>query len=135
MVNSKSNVLGVSGVFIYSPNPKALSKWYEKVFGFNFNYWAENKSYGLEFVHDNANLRHSVGVPSTVMAIHPNNKKLGKGGGGNVKVQYRVDDIPRFVKELNALNVAVEKVKKYSYGIFAWIKDPDGNQIELYQPF
>jgi predicted enzyme related to lactoylglutathione lyase len=30
--------------------------------------------------------------------------------------------------------IAVEKVEEFDYGRFAWVRDPDGNRIELYEP-
>jgi predicted enzyme related to lactoylglutathione lyase len=37
------------------------------------------------------------------------------------------------VAQLKADGIVVEKTEDFDYGRFAWIKDPEGNRIELYQ--
>lgn len=34
----------------------------------------------------------------------------------------------------DAGGVPIDRTEGYDYGLFAWLKDPEGNQIELYQP-
>ena len=36
--------------------------------------------------------------------------------------------------QLRRDGVAVEKVEAHDYGRFAWITDPEGNRIELWEP-
>ena len=36
--------------------------------------------------------------------------------------------------QLETDGVAVEKVEEFDYGRFAWIRDPDNNRVELYEP-
>jgi predicted enzyme related to lactoylglutathione lyase len=39
------------------------------------------------------------------------------------------------LSHLKSKGVVIEKTVEYpSMGIFAWLKDPDGNQIELWEP-
>jgi len=49
-------------------------------------------------------------------------------------VNYRVHDLTAFLEQLKADGVPVEKTEDFEYGRFAWIRDPEGNRIELYQP-
>jgi hypothetical protein len=30
--------------------------------------------------------------------------------------------------------VAIEQIEDYDYGRFAWLRDPEGNRIELWEP-
>jgi predicted enzyme related to lactoylglutathione lyase len=46
----------------------------------------------------------------------------------------RVADLDRLLAQLNAAGIAVEQREDYDYGRFAWIRDPENNRIELYQP-
>ena len=48
-------------------------------------------------------------------------------------INYRVDDLDRIIKQLNANGISIEKQQDFDYGRFAWIKDPDGNLIELWE--
>ena len=43
-------------------------------------------------------------------------------------------DLQPFLEQLKADGIEIEKTEDFDYGRFAWIKDPEGNRIELYQP-
>jgi predicted enzyme related to lactoylglutathione lyase len=51
-----------------------------------------------------------------------------------VVINYRVRDLPGLLEQLKAESIEIEKTEDFDYGRFAWIKDPEGNRIELYQP-
>ena len=52
-----------------------------------------------------------------------------------VKINYRVKSMEEVLSHLKSKGVAIEKTEEYpSMGNFAWLKDPDGNQIELWEP-
>jgi len=48
-------------------------------------------------------------------------------------VNYAVDDLDELLDQLRLENVEIEKVDEYDYGKFAWIVDPEGNRIELFE--
>jgi predicted enzyme related to lactoylglutathione lyase len=45
-----------------------------------------------------------------------------------------VKAMEEMLAELKAAGVAVEKVENFEYGRFAWITDPEGNRVELWEP-
>jgi len=49
-------------------------------------------------------------------------------------INYRVANLEHMLKQLRRSKVKVEKVEDYDYGRFAWITDPEGNRIELWEP-
>ena len=50
-------------------------------------------------------------------------------------INYRVDDMDALLTALSAAGVWIDpKREDHSYGRFAWIKDCDGNRLELWQP-
>jgi predicted enzyme related to lactoylglutathione lyase len=50
-------------------------------------------------------------------------------------VNYRVEDLPALVKVLREEGCNVlEKIDDSEYGKFAWVIDPEGNKVELWQP-
>ena len=50
-------------------------------------------------------------------------------------INYRVDDLDALLLKREAAGVWIDpKREPYSYGRFAWIKDPEGNRLELWQP-
>ena len=50
-------------------------------------------------------------------------------------VNYRVEDLHALVKALREEGCNVlEKIDDSEYGKFAWVIDPEGNKVELWQP-
>ncbi len=50
-------------------------------------------------------------------------------------LNYRVDDLDASLEALRAEGVQIDpKREDYDYGRFAWIIDPEGNKIELWEP-
>jgi catechol 2,3-dioxygenase-like lactoylglutathione lyase family enzyme len=39
----------------------------------------------------------------------------------------------RVLAQLNANGVEIEKSEEYAHGKFVWIRDPDGNRVELFE--
>jgi predicted enzyme related to lactoylglutathione lyase len=51
------------------------------------------------------------------------------------KINYTVKSMPEILSHLKSKGVVIEKTEEHpSMGIFAWLKDPDGNPIELWEP-
>jgi predicted enzyme related to lactoylglutathione lyase len=122
---------GIGGVFIYANDAKTLSLWYAHHFGITLEAYEEGKVYGTEFKY--RRLGDSSKIDSTVFSITQSKITLGPERREAV-VNYRVRDLPAFLEQLKADGIAVEKTEDFDYGRFAWIKDPEGNRIELYQP-
>ena len=49
-------------------------------------------------------------------------------------VNLRVRDLDAVLASLSARGIEPIKRSDYDYGLFAWVRDADGNRIELYQP-
>jgi predicted enzyme related to lactoylglutathione lyase len=49
-------------------------------------------------------------------------------------INYRVANLDKMLAQLRQGGVTVEKVEDHSYGRFAWITDPEGNRVELWEP-
>jgi predicted enzyme related to lactoylglutathione lyase len=49
-------------------------------------------------------------------------------------LNYRVDDLDALLEALRAEGVTIDKHEDSDYGRFAWIMDPEGNKIELWEP-
>jgi len=50
-------------------------------------------------------------------------------------IDYRVDDLDALLEALKKEGVPIDPHREdYDYGRFAWIMDPDGNRIELWEP-
>ncbi len=122
---------GIGGVFIYANDAKTLSNWYAHHFGLRLETYEDGKVYGTEFKY--RRLRDSSKVDSTVFSITQSKVPLPPERK-EVVINYRVRDLPAFLEQLKADGIEIEKTEDFDYGRFAWIKDPEGNRIELYQP-
>jgi catechol 2,3-dioxygenase-like lactoylglutathione lyase family enzyme len=125
------SVDGIGGVFIYANDAKTLTNWYAHHFGLHLETYEEGKVYGTEFKY--RRLVDSSKIDATVFSITQSKVPLGTERREAV-INYRVRDLPVFLEQLRAEGIEIEKTEDFDYGRFAWIKDPEGNKIELYQP-
>ena len=124
---TKGRVTGVGGVFLRAKDPKALNDWYAQHLGFPVT------AYGVTFHWTD---EVPAGTGSTTWSAFPDNTDyFGKGSNQAVMINYRVDDMDALLDKLKAANVPIDPHRDdASYGRFAWITDPEGNRIELWQP-
>jgi len=125
------SVDGIGGVFLYANDAKALSEWYSTHLGIRLETYTPDKVYGTEFKY--RRLADSSKVDATVWSII-NSKVPLPAERKECVINYRVRDLPAFLDQLKVDGVLIEKTEEFEYGKFAWIKDPEGNRIELFQP-
>ena len=71
----------------------------------------------------------------TVWSIFPRNTKYFEPSSSPFMINYRVDDLDALLEALKKEGVQIDPHREdYDYGRFAWIMDPDGNRIELWEP-
>ncbi len=121
-------VQGIGGVFIYANDPEALAAWYTEHLGI------ETENYGKTYYHAFAYryLDDPERRASTTWSIMPAKKKpLPKAR--KAMVNYRVENLQKLLDQLADAGIEIESVEDYDYGRFAWIYDPEGNRIELFE--
>jgi predicted enzyme related to lactoylglutathione lyase len=119
-----AKAVGIGGVFLKARDPKALMQWYAA----NLGIAAADD--GGSIVFDGP---ASMGM--TVFAHFPADTGYFGDGPQNVMVNFRVDDLAGLLSQLAAANVRIDpKRDDYPYGRFAWIWDPEGNKVELWEP-
>jgi predicted enzyme related to lactoylglutathione lyase len=71
----------------------------------------------------------------TVFAHFPIETRYFGDGPQSFMLNFRVDDLDGLLTQLETAGVRIdEKRENYPYGRFAWIWDPEGNRVELWQP-
>ena len=71
----------------------------------------------------------------TVFAIFPDDTTYFQPGRSDFMINFRVEDLDGLLEALRAEGVEIDpKREEFEYGRFAWIMDPEGNRIELWQP-
>ena len=122
-----ARVTGIGGVFLRSPDSKALAKWYAEHLGIqlsDFNGTAFQWSDEIP-----------AGTGMTAWSAFPQDTQYFGEGQQAAMINYRVDDLDALLTQLAAAGVWIDpKRDNQSYGRFAWIKDCDGNRLELWQP-
>jgi len=120
-------VTGIGGVFLKSREPEGLYAWYEKHLGIT----RDPAHGGVAFHwHDDKG-----DDPFTAWAIFRHDSDYFAPSPAQFMINYRVADIDALLEALHAEGVQIDpKREDYDYGRFAWIYDPDGNKIELWEP-
>ena len=123
--DAPGRITGIGGVFIVSKNPKALAAWYRDVLGISLEKWG-----GATFRYD------ATGHPpvATWNAFREGTTYFAPSQR-EFMLNFAVDDLDAFLARLKAKGVTVLKREDSgTNGKFAWILDPDGTKIELWQP-
>lgn len=116
-----AKVTGLGGVFYVVKDPAATRAWYRDMLGIDGDYgpqlmWSEetgDKPYSL--------------------VSHFADDQYIKPGTGGFMINLRVDDCDGMVEQLRAKGVEILGESDEGYGKFAWLLDPDGVKIELWQ--
>lgn len=119
------HVTGIGGVFFKAKDPKVLAAWYRDVLGLPVEAWG------------GAALRYDAPQHPSVMAWNafPAATKYFAPSTGDFMINYAVDDMDAIVTRLQAKGVDIlKRDDKDPNGRFAWILDPEGNKIELWEP-
>ena len=126
-----ARVTGIGGVFLRARDPKSLSALYVKHLGITLSDYG-----GATFLWTDE-------VPATTgmttwSLFSENSKHFGPGnerGPQQAMINYRVDNLEELLAQLAAENIPIDPDRQSAdYGHFAWITDPEGNRIELWQP-
>ena len=118
-------ITGVGGVFFKSPNPKDLAAWYRDVLGLATEDWN-----GSMLRYDAPN--HP---PFVVWSPFQADSDCFKPSAREFMLNFAVDDMDAFVAEIEAKGVVLlGRDDSDPNGRFAWLLDPDGTKIELWQP-
>lgn len=118
------HITGVGGIFFKAKDPKALAAWYRDVLGMPLEPWG-----GAKLRYDAP--QHP---PALIWSAFPASTTYFAPSTGDFMINYAVDDMDAFVARLQAKGVAILKRDEEANGRFAWILDPEGHKIELWEP-
>lgn len=123
-----AKVTGIGGVFIQSKGDgAALAAWYQKHLGMAL------EDFGgaiLKWPDDQA---EDQGL--TVWHVAGRDSTWFRPSTSPFMINYRVDDLAGLLEQLRAGGVEiVQGPESHENGRFAWVMDPDGNKVELWEP-
>lgn len=119
---------GLGGVFVRARDPKRLTAWYADHLGLPVTEWG-----GVVFVWEQCAAPEGCGC--TVWSLFPPDTEYFGGSEQAAMLNFRVDDLDALLAELAAKGVWIDaKRQNETNGRFAWIKDGEGNRVELWEP-
>ena len=117
-------VIGVGGVFLRCRQLEQTRAWYAKHLGIQMESW------GAQFSHT----YDPNPTAYTVLSFFKEDAEYFAPSSTGFMLNLRVDDLDGLVAQLRADGVTLvgEPVSE-DYGKFAWVLDPEGNKIELWE--
>lgn len=126
--NIMKRVTGLGGIFFKAASTESSMAWYEKHLGITPE-WPG----GHAFRWLDAEVPDRPGL--TVWSLFPGDSPYFGAATQQYMVNYRVENLEALLEALRAEGVWIDEKREDSeYGRFAWIRDCDGNRIELWEP-
>jgi catechol 2,3-dioxygenase-like lactoylglutathione lyase family enzyme len=116
-----ARITGLGGIFYMVKDPAASRAWYRDVLGLD-------GEYGPQLAWADEPRQHPYSLIS-----HFGDDAYIKPGSGGFMINLRVNDLAGFVAALREKGVEILGQADEGYGKFAWLLDPDGVKIELWE--
>ena len=121
-------VTGIGGIFFKAKDAPALRAWYKRHLGIDVQAWG-----GTAFRWTDAQGKPVSGT--TVWSVGPAEGSQFAPSESSFMVNYRVEDARALAEVLKKEGCNVlDKIDESEFGVFAWVIDPEGNKVELWQP-
>ncbi len=123
-----AKITGIGGVFFKSSGDNAaLAAWYQQHLGLALEEW------GGAILKWPDDLAEDRGL--TVWTVAGRESKWFSPSNSSFMINYRVDNLVELLAQLRAGGVdVIQGPESHENGKFAWIMDPDGNKVELWEP-
>ena len=122
-------VTGLGGVFFKAKDPQTLGAWYKEHLGLEVDPAWNGCAFPWRYAEDPT--RNG----QTVWSAFKDSPEFLGPAENRWMINYRVENLDEVLAALRAEGVWVdENVQDSEYGRFGWVRDPEGNRIELWQP-
>ncbi|MCA0428723.1 MAG: VOC family protein [Bacteroidetes bacterium] len=120
-------VVGFGGVFFRCKDKEGLINWYKTHLGFDIADWGA--IFPLKQVLDQAPAAYNVWSP------FPADTDYFKPSNSSFMFNFIVDDLDALLQNLTASGIDWHgEPEESEFGKFAWVIDPEGNKVELWEP-
>ena len=126
MSDTPEKVTGIGGIFFRARDLGRMTAWYREHLGI-----AAQDGHA-DFLWRDPD--HPEETGRTTWALFPTETDYFGPSRPAFMINYRVANLEKMLAQLRRQGVTIEKVEDYDYGRFAWITDPEGNRIELWEP-
>ena len=123
-----SGVTGLGGVFFKTADPASLRDWYRTTLGIAAEDWG-----GFAFQWLDKDQPEETGY--TVWGMFPEETEYFGPGDQSYMINFRVADLEALLVALREAGVeVVGEMEEHPNGKFAWVLDPEGRRLELWEP-
>lgn len=122
-----AHVVGIGGVFLKAKgDPQALAAWYKQHLGIKVEAWGGAIFHSSDFASkddgDAAWMIFGGDSPKFIQCQ------------SNFIINYRAHDLLGLLANLLKAGIKTEGPETSEQGKFAWVVDPEGNKVELWEP-
>jgi predicted enzyme related to lactoylglutathione lyase len=123
-----ARITGIGGVFFKSRNDRAaLAAWYQEHLGISL------ERFGGAILRWPDDKAEDKGL--TVWHVAEKESQWFSPSDSSFMINYRVDDLGEMIAQLRAGGVEIiQGPESHENGKFAWVMDPEGNKVELWEP-
>lgn len=123
---STKKATGIGGVFLRANDVDQMKSWYEDhlgipqgPYGSSFTWLPRSKPDQVAFTNWSFFKQDS--------DYYPQEQK--------VMINFRVENLEQMIAQMREAGVTIAgEIETFEYGKFAWVVDPEGNKIELWEP-
>lgn len=116
-----ARIVGIGGVFMKVADADTWRDWYARVLGVNFDDWG-----GVSFPHPD--------IGYGVLSPFAPDTDYFDPSGLPFMINLIVDDLNGVLSRAQAAGAQWSGPEDNEYGRFAWLMDPAGIKVELWQP-
>ena len=115
----RQKVVGIGGIVLFADNADSLAHWYERHLGLFFTREPDTHEWWCDF-------------GGLSFSIHQAKHPLAHDRR-QVEITWHVNDLDALTEQLGELGVTLAERQETVDGDFAWLDDPEGNRVELWQ--
>lgn len=120
-------VIGLGAILFKCKDPELTKNWYKKHLNIG------NNAYGHTFYKETSST--STGNEPIEWCPFRDNTDYFNPSNADYIINYRVSQLEQLLILLKEEGIeSIGKLEETEYGKFAWIMDPDGRKIELWEP-
>lgn len=124
-----AKVTGIGGVFFKAKDPVSLRNWYAEHLGVTLEAWG---GVVFDWAADQAS---QASAGATVWHLAEADGTWFEPSQSQLMINYRVDDLVALLAQLSKAGIPTLKGPDTEFnGLFAWVMDPEGNKVELWEP-
>ncbi|MBK8555025.1 MAG: VOC family protein [Lewinellaceae bacterium] len=119
-----AKVTGIGGIFLRCADTETMKAWYAQHLGIAIESWGAQLNWS-EDAHPEA---------FSLLSFFNQGSDYFSPSKSGFMINFRVDDMDALLQQLKDAGVPlIGEPTDDAYGKFAWVMDPEGNKIELWE--